>query len=257
MMTNRRTSMALPAIDEESGRRRSSIFPTIRDTAPGHSRPSVVVEHPRPQGLAIRRTSSAPSTGLGESPAEVPTDRSRMRSVRRKSTSSGLFSGPPASRSRSGSIVSPQQGQGILRQESTVSVAKFPYVEVKRTPLDPIELDELLDRRRESQRTINFLHRQDSKPLLLNVDRSRPPSIQIPTLQAPLLELGSGAMIRGLSQESTGDVEEVKEKGRYRKLLRFHPFKGQSGLRGLTHGESTTHYFKMCDQLHSSPTMPH
>ena len=257
---------ALPAIDEEAGRRRSSILPTIRDSVPGNSRTSVVSEHPRPEGLAIRRTSSAPSSGIGESPAE--TDRSRMRSVRRRSSSSGLFTGQPAFRSRSGSIVSPagqpafrsrsgsvvspagqpafrsrsgsivspQQGQGILRQESTMSVAKFPFMEVKRTPLDPIELDELLEKRRESQRTINFLHRQDSRPLLLNVERNRQPSIQIPTLQAPLLELGSGALIRGQSEESAVDGDEVKGKGRYRKIFRFHPFKGQSGLRGLTNG---------------------
>ena len=117
-----------------------------------------------------------------------------------------------------------------------MSVAKFPFMEVKRTPLDPIELDELLDRRRESQRTINFLHRQDSRPLLLNVERNRQPSIQIPTLQAPLLELGSGALIRGQSEESAVDGEDGKGKGRYRKIFRFHPFKGQSGLRGLTNG---------------------
>ena len=85
---------------------------------------------------------------------------------------------------------------------------------------------------------MNFLHRQDSRPLLINIERERQsvsqPPFQLPTLEAPLLEIGS--LKRGQSDEKS-DLDKERG-GRYRRIFRFHPFKGRSGLSGLTNGVS-------------------
>ena len=246
----------LPAIDEETGRRRSSIVPSARD-----SRSSVASDQPRPEGLTIRRTSSAPAPISRESPGEIPADMSRMRTMRRRSTSSGLFSGQPGLRSRTNSIEPPHQWMpGDPRRQSALPIEEdvfeendnFSFKEVKRSPLavDPLEFEQLLSKRRESQRTVNFLHRQDSRPLLINIERERQsfsqPPFQLPTLEAPLLEIGS--LKRG---QSDGKSDVDKERGgRYRRIFRFHPFKGRSGLSGLTNGVS-----KNCWVSHGQATI--
>ena len=268
-MANRRISSAqssLPAIDEEAARRRrSSLAQSRRDSVmAGGSRASVSSNNPRPEDCNrtggsrasvssnnprpedYNRTNSAPDPG--ESPAEVPSDRSRMRVVRRRSTSSGLFSGLlPGMRSRTASIVSTQQGsQRNLMRGSEIHLEEeenFPFKEVKRKPLEhDVELEEMIIKRRESQRIMNFLHRQDSTPLLMNVERKgrerrvreQPPPYQFPILETPFSRcFRDGSLKRGPSEEES---ETSSRKRRYRGLFRFHPFKGRCGLKGLTKG---------------------
>jgi hypothetical protein len=173
--------------------------------------------------------------------------------IKRQSSSSGLFTGQPGIRSRSGSIAySYPSIHYYPRHESSTSLDEvfetnesFTFKEVKRKPLDldPLEFEELLNKRRESQRTINFLHRQDSKPLLINVERERRVPLSnekapFPTLHASG-ELPAGALEWCQSEEESGiNKYESKGKSRYRRIFRFHPFKGRSGLRGLTSGVS-------------------
>ena len=210
----------------------------------GGSRASVSSNNPRPG--EYNRTNSAPDPG--ESAAEVPSERSRMRVVRRRSTSSGLFSGLlPGMRSRTASIVSTQQGsQRNLMRGSEIHLEEeenFPFKEVKRKPLEhDVELEEMIIKRRESQRRMNFLHRQDSTPLLMNVERrggerrvrEQPPPYQFPILETPFSRcFRDGSLKRGPSEEES---ETSSKKRRYRGLFRFHPFKGRCGLEGLTKG---------------------
>ena len=149
---------ALPSIDEESGRRRTFNAPSVSDPTDEARRRSTVADQTRSEGSAVRRISSAPTPTLDGSPADVPSDRSRMK-IKRQSSSSGLFTGQPGRRSRSDSIAySYPSIHDYPRHESSTSLDEvfetnenFTFKEVKRKPLDldPLEFEELLSKRRE------------------------------------------------------------------------------------------------------------
>lgn len=184
---------SLPAIDEETGRRRISLLVHgDTDHAVGES-----VGEGRGLHGEVRRISSAPAAP----DHQAAPDRSRMRrQSRRASTSSGMFSGTPSP--------GPQPTPSLPERSKTVKPNQGDQ--------DSPKLAEMREKRRQE----NFLHRQDSRPLLLNVERG--PPLTSETDQLPL--------------EAEQMVEEAgMNGGRHRANFSF---RGRTHLRGLTNGVS-------------------